>query len=57
MKWWSFPGRADVILHPRDWRVRFYSRGVMRMITGMFQPDGTVCCNKIRLGRIMPRAA
>lgn len=50
MKFWNFPGRTDVILHPRDWRVRLYSRGIMVMVTGMFTSDGTVCCNKIRLG-------
>lgn len=58
MKWLRFPDRIDVILHPRDWRVRLYGRGVILTATGMFCPDGTVCCGKFRFGPpINPRLA
>ena len=39
-----------VILHPRDWTFKFYSRGVIVGFTGRFNIDGTVIMRKFRIG-------
>lgn len=48
--WYRLPSRSDVILMPRDWRFKFYSRGIMFSITGKFSATGTVSIQWFRIG-------
>lgn len=49
-RWIRCPDRIDVILPPRKWRFKRYSRGVIIIATGQFQRDGTAALNAFRLG-------